>query len=151
MSIVHAPSPRRGRNSRTPRHRESATQIRERALLAGIDPFIAATEDPRDLAAVIRMAPRLRLVDDVETSREFEYVMRLAPHEDDEAWPEASCPNLAFRSEGVREHIDPLAETNDERASTLTFVASLRARRDGATGALIEPHTIASAYAGDCA
>ncbi|MCW2922278.1 MAG: hypothetical protein JWL76_2152 [Thermoleophilia bacterium] len=80
---------------RTPRRHETNRALRQRAVAAGIDPFVAGTTAPDDLAAVIRLAPALRLVPDVELPFEVE--------------PEDLCPNLRF---------DPYADGPDEAIST---------------------------------
>jgi len=45
---------------------ETARRMRERAVEVGIDPFVAGTTPVDDLAAVIRLAPQLRLVEDAD-------------------------------------------------------------------------------------
>lgn len=48
------------------RRSEQARRLRERAIAVGIDPFVAGTTAADDLAAVIRLAPQLRLVHDAD-------------------------------------------------------------------------------------
>lgn len=45
--------------------------LREAAAQVGIDPVVAETTPHDDLAAVIRLAPMLRIVDDVEVSESW--------------------------------------------------------------------------------
>lgn len=45
---------------------EQARRLRERAIAVGVDPFVAGTTAADDLAAVIRLAPQLRLVHDAD-------------------------------------------------------------------------------------
>lgn len=89
--------PRRPR--RTTRH-ETARTLRERAIAAGVDPFVAGTTPADDLRAVIAAAPTLRLVDDVETP---------------------DVPRLGARRLTWAEQMEAEGFTPDEVASVRTF------------------------------
>lgn len=91
---------------RQPKPYQTARRMREAAVEAGIDPFIAGTTPTDDLRAVIAAAPQLRLVLDVDD------VPRLGAHRLD---AHIIAANEDAWSDGV-----------DEAASTAYFVARMR-------------------------
>jgi len=76
-----------------PAPRRTSRSLREEAIQAGVDPFIAGTTAPDDLAAIIRFAPQLRLVEDADLD---------------------TVPRLGIP-------FDPYEEAPDEAASTRYF------------------------------